>query len=234
MFFLDPLYLIIMAPAIILTIIAQIRVKYTFNKYSRVPVGSGISGAEASKRLLESNGVLDVLVEKTGGKLTDYYDPRNKVLYLSQPVYEGRTLASVGVAAHETGHALQDKNKYIPMKLRSGLVPFANFGSSFAMPLFFVGILVVGWLRSSVGFLLMNAAIILFTAAVVFQLITLPVEYNASRRGMSMLEQSGIITENEYHPAKSVLNAAALTYVAAAASAILTLLYLILRSQSRD
>ncbi len=234
MFYLDPLYLMMMVPAFILTIFAQIKVKHAFNKYSKVPVSSNLTGAEASRRLLESNGLNDVLVEETGGKLSDYYDPRTKVLRLSQPVFEGRTLASVGVAAHETGHALQDKNKYFPMKLRSGLVPVANFGSNFAMPMFFIGILIVGWLRSPVGYLLMNLGILMFTVAVVFQLITLPVEFNASRRAMVMLRENGLITEEEYRPTKSVLSAAALTYVAAAATAILTLLYLILRSQSRD
>lgn len=223
-----------MAPAFILTIIAQIMVKHTFNKYSKVPVSSNMSGAEASKHLLESNGIVDVLVEETSGNLSDYYDPRGKVLYLSQQVYEGRSLASVGVAAHETGHALQDKNKYIPMKLRSGLVPSANLGSRFAIPVFIIGLMIAGWLRSPIGILFMYAGILMFTVAVLFYLITLPVEYNASHRGMLMLEKSGVITESEYSSTRSVLNAAALTYVAAAASAILTLLWLILRSQSRD
>lgn len=235
MFFFDPFYFVFLLPAIIFTLYAQWRVKHTYKKYSQVAPLSGMTGAETSRRLLDSSGLKDVFIEPAAGELTDYYDPRHKLLKLSESVYNGRSLAALGVAAHETGHALQDKNKYFPMKIRSGLVPMANIGSQMAMPLFFVGILVTAWFRSPIGYVIMNIAILGYGLAVLFTLITLPVEFNASRRAMVLLQKNGLITDAEYGPTRKVLSAAALTYVAAAATAILTLLYLIIRSQgSRD
>lgn len=235
MFFFDPIYFVFMVPALALALFAQWRVNHAFKKYSQYAPASGLTGGETSKELLRINGLSFVAVQPVEGNLTDYYDPRNKVLRLSTDVYNTRSLVALGVAAHETGHALQDKNKYFPMKIRSGLVPAANIGSQMAIPIFFVGLIVSGWLRSPVGGLIMELAIVLYSIAVLFTLITLPVEYNASHRAMAMLRDNNLITEEEYGPTKSVLSAAALTYVAAAASAILTLLYLILRSQgSRD
>ncbi len=231
MFYIDPIYIIIMIPALALSLFAQYKVKHAFKKYSKVRPSSNLSGAEASRKLLEQNGLYDVVVEKHKGNLNDHYDPRHKVLRLSPQVHDGRSLAALGVAAHETGHALQDANNYVPMKLRSGLVPVASFGSKMAMPLFFIGILLVGWMQSPIGYLLMNIAILAFTIAVIFQLITLPVEFNASGRAMHMLTDGGLISDSEYKQTRAILNAAALTYIAAAASAVLTLLYLILRSR---
>ncbi len=163
--------------------------------------------------------------------MSDNYDPRARILHLSPDVYDGLSLAALGVAAHEAGHAMQDARGYWPMRLRAGLVPAANFGSQMAIPMFFVGLLVVGWFHSSVGYLIMNIGIVIFAIAVLFQIVTLPVEFNASRRAMAQLADSGIITGDEYQPTRRVLSAAALTYVAAAASAVVTLLYLILRSR---
>lgn len=220
-----------MAPVLIFTFYAQFKVKSAFKKYSKVGPSSGMSGGEASRIILDRNGLQDVAIDQVQGSLSDNYDPRARILHLSPDVYAGRSLASLGVAAHEAGHALQDARGYWPMKLRSGLVPAANFGSQAAMPLFFVGLLVTGWLHSSIGGLIMNVAIMMFAVAVMFQIVTLPVELNASRRAMSELSTSGVINADEYVPARRVLSAAAMTYVAAAASAIMTLLYLVLRSR---
>ncbi len=178
---------------------------------------------------MDDNGLQDVAIEAIPGTLSDNYDPRTRILRLSPEVYEGKSLAAVGVAAHEAGHALQDAHGYWPMKIRAGLVPAANFGSQMALPLFFIGLLTVGWFRSPVGYLIMNVAIIVFAVAVVFQLVTLPVELNASRRAMTGLSDGGIITQEEYRPTRKVLSAAAMTYIAAAATAIMTLIYLIIR-----
>jgi hypothetical protein len=229
MFFFDPVYLLFMAPVFAFTLYAQFKVKHAYKKYSQVAPASGATGAQASRRILDSNGLNDVAIEEIQGELSDNYDPRARILRLSSPVYRGNSLAAVGVAAHEAGHALQDARGYWPMKIRAGLVPAANFGSRMAMPMFIIGILVVSWLRSPVGYLIMNVAIIIFAAAVAFQLVTLPVEYNASRRAMAQLSATGLITEDEYGPTKKVLSAAAMTYLAAAATALVTLLYLIMR-----
>lgn len=233
-FYFDPLYLLMVSPAIILALYAQAKVRWTFNKYSKVAAASGFSGAETSKKILAQNGLTDVAVERTTGRLSDYYDPRRKILVLSPDVYGGTSLAALGVAAHETGHALQHARGYFPMKIRSGLLPAANFGSQMAWPLIIIGFLLVAWLRSSIGYLLLNLGIFAFGLAVLFQVVNLPVEYNASRRAMMVLREGGYITEAEYRPTRSVLSAAALTYVAAAAAAILQLLYFIIRSQSED
>lgn len=220
-----------MAPVLIFTLFAQYRVKSAFRKYSQVAPLSGLTGAQASRRLLDSNNLQDVAIDKVQGNLSDNYDPRARILHLSPDVYDGLSLAALGVAAHEAGHAMQDARGYWPMRLRAGLVPAANFGSQMAIPMFFVGLLVVGWFHSSVGYLIMNIGIVIFAIAVLFQIVTLPVEFNASRRAMAQLADSGIITGDEYQPTRRVLSAAALTYVAAAASAVVTLLYLILRSR---
>jgi len=218
-----------MAPALIFSLYAQFKVKSAFKKYSKVAPRSGLTGAQASRHLLDTNGLQDVAIEAIPGNLSDNYDPRTRILRLSPDVYEGKSLAAVGVAAHEAGHALQDAHGYWPMKIRAGLVPAANFGSQMALPLFFIGLLTVGWFRSPLGYLIMNVAIIVFAVAVVFQIVTLPVELNASRRAMAGLSDGGIITQEEYGPTRKVLSAAAMTYIAAAATAIMTLIYLIIR-----
>ena len=221
---LDPLYWVIMLPVLVLSIYAQVKVKSAFAHYSRVGTRRGLTGAEAARRILGEAGIDDVTVEVTRGWLSDHYDPRSKTLRLSPEVHGGRSVASVGVAAHEAGHALQHAHGYAPMSLRSAFVPVATFGSWLAFPLIFIGFLFA-------SLELMKWGIILFGAIVVFQLITLPVEFNASKRAKAALANSGIVvTEEEAHGVSAVLSAAALTYVAAAVAALAQLLYFLLRS----
>jgi Zn-dependent membrane protease YugP len=220
----DPLYLLFMVPAFILSLVAQGLVKSSFSKYSKVGNRRGITGAEAARRILDSSGLSDVRIEPAQGRgLSDHYDPRTKVLRLSPDVYGKASLASVGVAAHEAGHALQDSRGYTPLKLRSALVPAAQLGSNLAWPLLFLGMIlgVMGMVKLGVIF---------FSGAVLFQVVTLPVEFNASARAMRALEGVGILSGDELSGARKVLSAAALTYVAAAVTAVLQLLYFLLRS----
>lgn len=219
--------LILLVPAMLLGIYAQIRVSSTFNRFAQVPSASGLTGAEGARRILDANGLQGVSIEMVSGRLSDHYDPRGKVLRLSQEVGGRNSLASLGVAAHEVGHALQDAAGYAPMKIRSTLVPAANLGSNLGFILFFIGLLMG---RNPV---MMNIGIVLFSAAVLFTVITLPVEMNASRRAMTALASTGILVGNETDGARKVLNAAALTYVAAALMAILNLVRLILISRDR-
>jgi len=219
----DPMYLLIVGPAFLLSIIAQIWVKKAFSQYSKVGVTTRLSGAEAAERIVAHTG-LDVRVERVGGFLSDHYDPRTRVLRLSPDVYDGRSLASIGVAAHEAGHAVQHARAYMPLQLRTAIVPAASIGSQLAWPL-----LMIGLIFQFTG--LLYAGIILFSVAVLFQLITLPVEIDASRRALALVRSEGIVaTEEEAAGARTVLTAAAMTYVAAAATAILTLLYFLIRS----
>ena len=220
----DPLYLLFMVPAFILSLVAQGLVKSSFSKYSKVGNRRGITGAEAARRILDSSGLSNVRIEAAQGRgLSDHYDPRTKVLRLSPDVYGKASLASVGVAAHEAGHALQDSRGYTPLKLRSALVPAAQLGSTLAWPLLFLGMFlgVMGMVKLGVIF---------FSGAVLFQVVTLPVEFNASARAMRALEGVGILSGDELSGARRVLSAAALTYVAAAVTAVLQLLYFLLRS----
>ena len=221
----DPTYLLLI-PAILLSLYAQTKVQSTFNKYMRVPARSGITGAQAARELLRQNQVYDVKVEQVSGRLSDHYDPRSKTLRLSPEVYGNHSLASLGVAAHEVGHAFQHASEYAPLKLRSAIVPVANIGSSLAMPL-----LILGLILSIPS--LVQIGIIAFSAAVLFQLITLPVEFNASNRAIAALESGGMIQRDEAGPTRKVLNAAALTYVAATLMSVLQLLRLILISGGR-
>jgi uncharacterized protein len=221
--FFDPQYLLIVGPAFLFSLIAQIWVKSAFSKWSKVGVSTRMSGAEAAERIVARAG-LGVKVERVGGFLSDHYDPRAKVLRLSPDVYDGRSLASIGVAAHEAGHALQHGRNYLPLQWRTAIVPVASVGSNLAWPL-----LIIGFLFRSLG--LIYAGIILFAAVVVFQLITLPVEIDASRRALALVRSEGIVsTEEEAAGARNVLTAAAMTYVAAAATAILTLVYFLMRA----
>ena len=221
----DPLYLILVAPALLLALWAQARVKTAYAHASRVPVRSRMSGAEAARALLDSRGLRDVRIEISHGMLSDHYDPRHKVLRLSPEVYGGRSAASVGIAAHEAGHAIQDATGYAPLVIRNGLVPMAMFGGNFAFLLFFVGFIF------QLGFLV-NLAIALFGAVVVFQLVNLPVEFNASKRAKEQLATAGIVAAGEEQQEVSrVLNAAAWTYVAATLMAALQLIYFILRAR---
>jgi len=213
--------IILLLPAIILTLYAQFKVKSTFNKMSKRRAASGMTGARVAQSLLQRNGINDVQVEAVAGSLTDHYDPTRKVLRLSEDVYGSDSLAALGVAAHETGHAIQHHTAYSPLGLRSTILPVANLGSTLAIPLFIAGMLM------RMPFLI-DIGIILFIGAVAFTLITLPVEFNASKRALAQLSAGGYLQSSEISGAKSVLNAAALTYVAAAAMAVLQLIRLIM------
>jgi Zn-dependent membrane protease YugP len=219
--------MILLVPALVLSIYAQYKVSSTFNKYSKVASGRGLTGAQAARRLLDSAGLRHVDIEMVGGRLSDHYDPRSKVLRLSQDVGGSSSLAALGVAAHEAGHAMQDASGYAPMRVRAGLVPVANIGSTLGIVLFMVGLFMGG------SDLLINLGIVLFSAAVLFTLVTLPVEFNASNRAMGLLTNQGVLVSTEIDGARKVLNAAALTYVAAALMAILQLVRLVLISRDR-
>ncbi|MCG8481672.1 MAG: zinc metallopeptidase [Clostridia bacterium] len=215
--------MVILIPAIIFAMYAQVRVKSTFSKYLRVRNSRGITGAQAARRILDQNDLYDVPIELSKGSLSDHYDPRKRVLRLSPEVHNGTSVASVSVAAHESGHALQHAHSYAPLTIRNSIAPTVGFASQAAMPLVLLG-LFMG--RS--GGLLMDIGIYLYAFAVFFQVITLPVEFNASSRAIVQLEANGLINNEEKPRAKRVLNAAALTYVAAMAVAIANLLRLII------
>lgn len=221
--FFDPIYFVFLIPGMLLAGWASLSVKSAMAKASRIRPSSGITGAEAAARILDANGLQNVGIERAQGYLGDHYDPRKKVLRLTPDIYEGRTLAAVGVAAHEAGHALQDAKHYAPLKFRNGIVPMASFGGNFS----FI-ILVAGMVLNS--FNLVMVGIALFSVTVVFQLINLPVEFNASTRAREVLVNHGIVMRNELAPVSRVLNAAAMTYVAATITAILTLAYWLYRS----
>ena len=222
-FYFDPTYILVVIGALI-CLAASAKVKSTFNRYDRVRSMSGMTGAQAAERILNSAGIYDVTVQHISGNLTDHYDPRNKVLSLSDSTYSSTSVAAVGVAAHECGHAIQHQTNYAPLNIRSAIVPVANFGSSIAWPLILIGL----FFTSKTGTFLIDLGIICFSMAVLFQLVTLPVEFNASRRAVKILENTGILGHEELQGTKKVLGAAALTYVAGAASAILQLLRLII------
>jgi len=229
--FIDPIGFMLLIPAFALAMYAQFKVQSTFAKYLQVRAKSGITGAQVARTLLNDAGLHDVPVEVIPGRLTDHYDPRSRTMRLSPDVYHGTSVASLGVAAHETGHALQHAENYVPLTIRNQIFPIAAFGSQLAMPLFFIGLIfaspgVSGWF--------MDLGIWLFTAAVAFQVVTLPVEFNASSRAMKLLVDRGFIDRDEAPRTRAVLSAAALTYVAAAAVAALQLLRLVLLRNSRD
>lgn len=220
MFYYDP-YFLLLIPAFILAMYAQGRVRSMYTRYSKVPASSGYNGAQAARMILDSQGLRDVPVEEISGTLTDHYDPLRKILRLSSGVYKGRSLASVGIAAHEAGHAVQHSRVYLPLMIRSGIFPVASFGSWLAFPLFLIGFL----FRTPV---LMDLGILIFAGVVLFQLVTLPVEFNASRRAMKLLNSTSVVTADEALHTRKVLNAAALTYLAVTAVAVLHLVRLIL------
>ena len=222
----DYYYLVLVVPTLLLSLYAQFKVKSAFSKYSQVQTMRKITGKEAAALLLRSNSISNVTIQRIGGSLSDHYDPSHKVLRLSDPVYDKTSIAAVGVAAHETGHAIQDKEKYAPLVLRSTLVPVANIGSTAGPYLALAGII----FRMN---LLLNIGIILFACAVLFYLITLPVEIDASRRALKVLEHNAVLNQEELKGAKKVLSAAALTYVASALTAMANLLRLILISRDR-
>ncbi len=224
--FFDPIYFVFIGPALLLGLWAQFRVKSTYAAASRQP--AQLSGAAAARHILDEAGLRDIDVEQIPGHLSDHYDPHHKVLRLSQDVYNGRTLAAVGIAAHEAGHALQDAKNYAPLVIRNAAVPVASFGSNAAMFM-----LIGGFIFSFSPLILLG--IILFATAVFFQLVNLPVEFNASARAKALLVDRGIVPQDQMYYVNKVLNAAALTYVAATLQAVMTLLYYIMRyAGSRD
>jgi Zn-dependent membrane protease YugP len=224
-FYFDWTVLLIL-PALLLSIWAQIKVTSTFNKSSQIFTRKGVTGYQAARRILDANGLDYVRIERTSGHLTDHFDPRQNVIRLSESVYDRANVAAVGVAAHEAGHALQYAKDYSPIKLRAAILPVTRYGSMLAMPLFFIGLLFA-------SNALMLGGIVLYSAVALFQLVTLPVEFNASRRAMASLESFGVLVEDEPKYARKVLSAAALTYVAALLTSLLTLLRLIILSNNR-
>ena len=224
----DPTYILVVIGAVI-CMIASARVKGTFNKYSQLRSMSGMNGAQVAQRVLQAAGIYDVQVRHVSGSLTDHYDPRTKTVNLSDPVYNATSVAALGVAAHECGHAIQHAKSYAPLSIRSALVPIANFGSMLAWPVILIGLL----FNTRSSGLIIDIGILLFSAAVLFQLVTLPVEFDASRRALVMLRTQGILADDERRYTRRVLKSAALTYVASAAAAILQLLRIILITNGR-
>lgn len=226
--FFDWTYLLIIPP-MILAIWAQFRVKSTFNRFSEVASRTGMTGSQAARRILDTNGLVNVRVEPVEGSLSDHYDPKEKVIRLSEPIHQSTSLAALAVAAHEAGHAVQDQVGYTPMRIRASVVPVANLGSTLAFPIFFIGLIFAhswGWL--------MDLGIILFTGAVLFHVVTLPVEFDASRRAIKVLSGGGYLAPDEVDGARKVLSAAALTYVAAAAVTLMHLLRMLILRNSRE
>lgn len=223
----EPTYILVLI-GVVLSLIASARVKSTFAKYSRFASRSNMTGAQAAEAILRANGIYDVSVQRVAGELTDHYDPRNKTLNLSEPVYGSNSVAAIGVAAHECGHAIQHKESYAPLEIRGRLVPIANFGSGASWFFIIAGLFIFDPL--------ITIGIVLFSLAVLFQLVTLPVEFNASSRALKALESTGTLGSDELGQTRKVLSAAALTYVAGAAAAILQLLRLIILfgGRSRD
>ena len=217
----DPLYIIILAPGLLLSLFATWRTKSTFKKYSQVGPQKRMTGAQAATIMLERNGIRNVRIEHSDGWLSDHYDPRKKVLRLSNDVYSSNSLSAIGVACHEAGHAMQDAQNYGMLSLRSALVPATNFSSMFSYILFMVGFIIQPFLYLGIA---------LFTVCVVFSLVTLPVEWDASRRAKIGMDEAGMLSPDETRHASKVLNAAFLTYLAAAVTSLLTLLYFLIRS----
>jgi Zn-dependent membrane protease YugP len=227
MFFWDPTFIIVL-PALLLALYAQFRVRGTFSRFSQVKTAAGRTGAEVAAELLRRRGIPDVKIEQVDGMLSDHYDPRTRTLSLSPGVYGSDSVAAVGVAAHECGHALQDKDHYPALALRSAIVPVATIGTNAAWILFMIGLLLPAFR------VLMDLGILLFLGYVAFSLVTLPVEFDASRRAVAVLQGEGLVMPSEVAGVRSVLNAAALTYVAAAAMAILQLVRLLVLRNMRD
>ncbi len=219
----DSTYILVLI-GVAICMLASSRVNRVFRKYSSVRSHSGMTGKEAAEKILRANGIYDVQVQHIPGNLTDHYDPRNKTLRLSDSTYSSTSVAAIGVAAHECGHAVQHATGYLPLQIRGALVPVANFGSAIAWPLILIGLVI----SSNSAILFINMGILLFSAAVLFQIVTLPVEFNASGRAVKVLEKTGMLYPEEVKQTKAVLSAAALTYVASAASAILQLLRLVI------
>ena len=230
MFGFDPTFFLLI-PAMIFAFWAQAKVQGTYQKFAKVRAANGMTGRQMAQMIMQRNGVTDVAIEPIGGMLSDHYDPRTKKVRLSGPIHDGDSISSIAVAAHEIGHVLQHANGYAPLVVRSAMAPVVGFASMAAMPLFFIGLFfnipgVSGWL--------MDLGILFFTGAVIFHLVTLPVEFDASRRALAQLTSTGAVMPDEVSQAKKVLDAAALTYVAAAAMAALQLVRLVMLRNSRD
>lgn len=222
-------YLIFAAPVLIFAIWAQIRVKSTYSKYSKIRNSRGLTGAAAAELILRHYGVTDVRIEPCGGELTDHYSPNEKVIRLSENVYNSTSVAAVGIACHEAGHAAQHAEDYLPNKIRTALVPVTNFGSRFGLLIAFAGYFLALLANSPIGYYVIIFGLLLYGLVALFQFVTLPVEFNASKRALQVIDETGILAGDEYKAARRVLTAAALTYVAALATAIVNLLYYALR-----
>lgn len=228
--------IILIIPALILSMYAQYKVKNTFNKFNKVGNAKGLTAFQVARELLNRAGLSHVAIEHVQGELTDHYDPSSKTLRLSDSVYNSTSLAAIGVAAHETGHAIQHDEDYAPLNMRGAMVPICGISSKMAMPLIIVGILITGGSQAaggSLGMMILNIGIALYSAVVIFHLVTLPVEFNASNRAIAILQEDRILSDSEIEPARKVLNAAALTYVAAAITAVLELIRFLMIAYGR-
>ncbi|MBR6290079.1 MAG: zinc metallopeptidase [Clostridia bacterium] len=226
-YYFDWTYVVIVLPVVILALVAQVKVKSTFKKYSQIASDGGMTGADAARMVLDSYGVTGVQIVPVAGELTDHFDPKDNVIRLSEPVYNARTAAAVGVAAHEAGHAAQYAENYVPMQIRSAVIPATKVGSTLSLPLIILGMIFSISALSFIG-------VILFGFTVLFQLVTLPVEFNASRRAVAALGSSGRVSQEGVKSAKKVLTAAALTYVAALATALANMVRLMILIRRRD
>ena len=227
-YYFDPTYFLVII-GVIICALASAKVNSTYARYDQVRNHAGITGAMAAEQILRMEGIYDVQVMRVSGKLTDHYDPANHVLRLSDSTYDSTSVAALGVAAHECGHAIQHARHYVPLTIRGALVPVANFGSGISWPLIIMGL----FIRGEMSTLFINLGILMFSLAVLFQIITLPVEFNASGRALKILKNSGMLYESEVREARNVLTAAALTYVASAASALLQLLRILILTGGR-
>ncbi|MCR5093511.1 MAG: zinc metallopeptidase [Lachnospiraceae bacterium] len=239
-FYWDPTYILVIIGAV-LCLIASAKVKLSYKKYAKIRSACGLTGAQVAERILTNNGITDVQIRMVAGELSDHYDPGKQVVNLSREVYDSTSIAAVSIAAHECGHVLQHKQGYVPIAIRTALVPVANIGSHLGLPMILIGLLLSAYISNAggeIGLLIAKIGVVAFSLAVLFQVVTLPVEFNASSRALKMLGDYGILGTDEGGMAKSMLSAAAMTYVAAAASSILQLLRLILivrgNSRSRD
>lgn len=231
----DATYILVIIGAII-TLIASARVKSTYKRYSKIASTSGMTGAQVAAKLLENAGIYDVQIKRVSGELTDHYNPATKVVNLSEVVYDSTSVAAIGVAAHECGHVMQHNENYAPLTFRTALVPVANFGAKASWPLILIGIVASSFLGPNTSMLILQIGIVMFSLSVLFQLVTLPVEFNASARALQKIGDLGILNQSELPYTKKVLKAAAMTYVAAAAAAVLQLIRLLLiaRGSGRD
>lgn len=227
LYYYDWTYILLMIPCILLSLFAQLKVNSAFNKYSKIRNSRNMTGAQAAEYLLRANGVTGVQIEHVSGRLSDHFDPRTNVIRLSDEVYNSSSIAAVGIACHEAGHAVQHAEGYFPNKIRSAILPVANFGSKLSWILIFLGLI------SSMFQPLLYIGIVFFSASVLFTIATLPVEFNASSRALACIRDNNLLTDQEYKGAKSTLQAAAMTYVAAAATAVMQLLRLILLANRR-